>query len=79
MSIDRIRRVSQEMGVPVGIMGDLRGPRIRVGEMTGGAIPLATGMPIRLTPRPCVGTTECIGVSFARLAAGEPAVHHGQR
>ncbi len=38
-SVERVRRVSAETGVPVAILGDLRGPRIRVGEMTGGVDP----------------------------------------
>ena len=37
-SLERIRRVSAETGAPIAILGDLRGPRIRVGEMTGGSI-----------------------------------------
>ncbi len=68
VSVERVRRVSAEMGVPVAILGDLRGPRIRVGEMTGGEIPLVAGAEITLTPQPCVGTPERISVSFPMLA-----------
>jgi pyruvate kinase len=31
-AIDRIREVSEELGVPVGILADLQGPRIRIGN-----------------------------------------------
>ncbi len=68
VSMERVRRVSAETGVPVAILGDLRGPRIRVGEMTGGAIPLVAGAGIILTPQPCVGIPERISVSFPMLA-----------
>ncbi len=68
LSLERIRRASAETGVPIAILGDLRGPRIRVGEMTGGAIPLAAGSEVVLTPQPCVGTPGRISVSFPRLA-----------
>ena len=64
VSLERIRRVSAETGIPLAILGDLRGPRIRVGEMTGGAITLATGSEVILSPLPCVGTPERISVSF---------------
>ena len=37
--VERIRKVADELGVIVGILGDLRGPRIRVGEMENGAMP----------------------------------------
>ena len=30
--VERIRKVADEMGVFIGILGDLRGPRIRVGK-----------------------------------------------
>ncbi|MEO5903377.1 MAG: pyruvate kinase, partial [Gemmatimonadaceae bacterium] len=32
--IDNIRKVSAELGVPVAILGDLQGPRIRVGDIS---------------------------------------------
>ena len=67
-SLERIRRVGAEVGAPVAILGDLRGPRIRVGEMTGGTIPLAAGAEIVLGPQPCLGTPARISVSFPDLA-----------
>jgi pyruvate kinase len=66
--VGRIRKVADEMGVFVGILGDLRGPRIRVGEMQDGAVQLEQGQKIVLTPNSVIGTTEKIGVSFRGLA-----------
>ncbi|MBV9734186.1 MAG: pyruvate kinase, partial [Verrucomicrobia bacterium] len=66
--VARIRKVADELGVFVGILGDLRGPRIRVGEMQDGAIQLEQGQKIVLTPNPVIGTAEKIGVSFRGLA-----------
>jgi pyruvate kinase len=66
--VERIRKVADQMGVFVGILGDLRGPRIRVGEMRDGAIELAQGNKIVLTPEKVIGTPEKIGVSFRGLA-----------
>ena len=67
-SLARVRRAADDAGVPVAILGDLRGPRIRVGEMAGGLITLATGTELVLTPEPCVGTPERVSVTFPRLA-----------
>ena len=67
-TLDRVRRAAAAAGVPVGILGDLRGPRIRVGEMTGGAITLEAGKEIILTPDPCVGLPDRIGTTFPALA-----------
>ena len=66
--VARIRKVADELGVFIGILGDLRGPRIRVGEMQDGAIELEQGKKIVLTPNSVIGTAEKIGVSFRGLA-----------
>ena len=67
-NIRLVREISEDLGTPVGILGDLRGPRIRVGEMTDGSIALRTGADVILTPQTLLGTPERIGVSFPKLA-----------
>ena len=67
-TIGRVRAAADSLGVPIALLGDLRGPRIRVGEMQGGKIELPTGGSIVLTPEDVVGTPEKISVSFAGLA-----------
>src|SRR5580698_5869796 len=54
--VDRIRKVADEMGVFTAILGDLRGPRIRVGEMENAGIELQRGKRIVLTSENIVGT-----------------------
>lgn len=66
--VERIRKVSHELGVFAAILGDLRGPRIRVGEMQGGAVELVSGGTVTLSPEPVVGTPHKVGVSFKGLA-----------
>lgn len=68
VTLERVRRISAEKGVPVAILGDLRGPRIRVGEMSGGAVTLPRGGTVTLTPQPLLGTAERISVTFPALA-----------
>jgi pyruvate kinase len=65
--VERIRSVADQMGVFVGILGDLRGPRIRVGEMEGGSIDLQHGNKITLTADKIVGTPDKIAMSFKGL------------
>ena len=67
-TVERVRQASEEAGVPVAILGDLRGPRIRVGEMSGGSVVMATGSEVVLTPERIIGTPERVSVSFPRLA-----------
>ncbi len=66
-TVGRVRAAAESLGEPIAILGDLRGPRIRVGEMQNGKIDIATGAAIILTPENVVGTPERIGVSFAGL------------
>jgi len=63
-----IRRLSEEMNVPIAILGDLRGPRIRVGEIETGSVHLKAGQQLLMTPRAVVGNNECVSVSFKKLA-----------
>lgn len=41
--IEQVRRVSGEIGVPVAIMGDLQGPKFRIGDLPTEGIALAEG------------------------------------
>jgi pyruvate kinase len=68
--VERIRKVADEMGAFVGILGDLRGPRIRVGEVENGSIELQRGKKIILTSENTVGTLAKIAVSFKGLHRG---------
>ena len=82
--VDRIRKVADEMGVYVGILGDLRGPRIRVGEMENGSIELERGKKIILTSEniTCCGPVQVSPEAFRSMSAGSPpsagAVHVSQ-
>ena len=74
--IAQVRRLSQELAVPVAIVGDLRGPRIRIGEVEGGSINLAPGQPVILTPESVVGNPQRISISYSGLAGD---LHEGDR
>ncbi len=66
--INLVKKLSDEIDIPIAILGDLRGPRIRVGEIEGGAVKLKTGQKILLTPQDILGNKEQISVSFKKLA-----------
>lgn len=66
--ITLVRKLSNELSVPVAIMGDLRGPRIRVGEVDSGSIKLEAGSSVVLTPEVVIGTSEKISISYPDLA-----------
>jgi pyruvate kinase len=53
-----LRQAAEEMGVAVGILADLPGPKYRVGEMAEPEITLTTGQSFKLQRSLCDGNTE---------------------
>ncbi len=45
--VQMIRKISSELGTPVGILGDLSGPKIRLGEIVGGDVQCVEGSVFR--------------------------------
>lgn len=45
--LNRIRKAEQEIGWPVGVLVDLAGPKIRLGDLTGGSLECLPGMTVR--------------------------------
>jgi len=73
-SIGMLRKLSAEAGRPIAILGDLQGPRIRVGDLTG-AIQLSIGDDVVLVPEAEAGAGD-VPVTYERLAVD---VHVGDR
>ncbi|PSP00811.1 MAG: pyruvate kinase [Cyanobacteria bacterium QS_7_48_42] len=71
-SIRLIRQTAFELNQPVGILQDLQGPKIRLGEFKGGSIVLNKGDRFILTSRPIKGTQEISYVSYDFLAEEVP-------
>ena len=46
-TVRRVRSVSEKLGVPIGLLVDLAGPKIRVGEIPGGQMDCHAGAGIR--------------------------------
>ncbi len=66
--IRTIREAANEVGKHVGIMLDIKGPKIRTGLLEGGQVELVDGATIRLTIDPVErGTAERISISYEGL------------
>jgi pyruvate kinase len=61
------REASERTDKQVGILGDLPGPKIRIGDVEGGMVGLRPGSEITLTTESLVGTEDRIPVSFDGL------------
>jgi pyruvate kinase len=65
--IERVRRLADQFGLPIAILQDLAGPKVRIGTFTDGTVTLNTGAPFTLTTRAIAGTSEAVSVSYAYL------------
>ena len=66
--IDNIRNINKELNCSVAILGDLQGPKLRVGEIENNSLDVKVGDILTLTNEKCVGTIEKIYVSYPNLA-----------
>lgn len=64
-----VREVMTSVRKRVGILVDLAGPKIRIGEVANGSIELKQGAKVTLTTEPCVGTPSRISINYAALPA----------
>ncbi len=66
-TLQRIRRISDKLNVSVAVLADLQGPKIRVGNMKGGAQEIETGDYVTLTSEDVEGTSDTIPIDYSQL------------
>ena len=64
--INNIREIETQTGIPIGILGDLQGPRIRTGDMGKNGIYLKPGQKTTITAKPMADEGE-IPIDFPDL------------
>ena len=73
--IDNIRILNKKLNRHVGILGDLQGPKLRIGKVKDNAVELVNGKEIVITTKECEGTAECIFITYPQfpqdVTAGE--------
>ena len=66
--IERIRAISARLNIPVAILQDLQGPKIRVGSLQdGGPVTLVSGTHLTITTRDVPGTAQTISTTYKSL------------
>ena len=68
-TIRYIKELNEELGSSVAILGDLQGPKLRVGNMENDKVLLEDGQEFSFVTTPCTGTTEKAYLSYDRLPA----------
>jgi pyruvate kinase len=67
--IQHISRINHEWDLHLGILCDLQGPKLRVGEMEGGAVAFDPGDEVRFVNQNCMGNRERVFMSYRQFAA----------
>jgi pyruvate kinase len=65
---DAVRLVANELGRDLAVMTDLPGPKIRLGDIVGGAVRLETGSRFELRAGAIEGDASGAGTTYARIA-----------
>jgi pyruvate kinase len=65
--LDELKRLRQELGLPVAAMLDTKGPEIRLGDFANGTEMLKAGQTFTLTTRSIKGTNELSSVTYTEL------------
>ncbi len=66
--IENIVQINQELGTNIGILADLQGPKIRIGEVANEKIELKRGSHVRISIIEQLSTPELLYVSYEDLA-----------
>jgi len=66
-TISYIKELNEELKTSVAILGDLQGPKLRVGDMENDKVLLEDGQEFSFVSTPCIGTSEKAYLSYDRL------------
>jgi pyruvate kinase len=61
---DLVRQVASDLDVPIAIMQDIQGPKIRVGRFPGGSVQIEPGSIVTLLPDEAMGDAENIHIAY---------------
>lgn len=65
--IDRIRKVSEELGIPVAILVDTKGPEVRVRDFEEGSVTLKNGDKFSFVTYDVLGNSERVSITYKDL------------
>lgn len=66
--IDRVKKIRQELDMPVALMLDTKGPEIRIGKFKDGRIMIDQGQDFILTTDEILGDKNIVSVSYSGIA-----------
>lgn len=66
--INRVTYINEKYNLHIGILADLQGPKLRVGQMENGGLKLKAGDIVTFVNEECMGTMEKVYMSYDRFA-----------
>ena len=66
-TIHLLRKISKKLQIPVTILQDLQGPKIRVGDLENNQVELVPGHKLTLTTKKVIGNANRVSVDFINL------------
>ncbi len=66
--IDSIIRINERHNLYTGILADLQGPKIRIGDLEADGFPISEGDVLSFTTKECIGTRERLYISYENFA-----------
>jgi pyruvate kinase len=67
LGVEHARSAAEKVGIPVCLVQDLQGPKIRIGELSGPSIDVPTGSRLTITTDPVLGVPGRVSTSFSAL------------
>ena len=62
--LTKVRELNNELGIHVGLLADLQGPKIRLGEVKDGGVAIKNGHKLIITTKECIGTAERVYITY---------------
>lgn len=74
-TLQYVRELNKEMGTFVGVLADLQGPKLRIGEVKDDSVELVNGHTVTITTKPCLSDAKRIYITYPEfpkdVSAGE--------
>ena len=62
--LKNVRELNKEMGKYIGVLADLQGPKLRIGEVKGGGVEIIAGHSITITTTPCISDAKKVYITY---------------
>ena len=67
VKVDNVKKVREELSIPLPIMVDLKGPEVRIGTFEEGKIDVVEGMTLIFTNQDIIGNNERVSITYKDL------------